>query len=264
MTQRFLNHVGALLAGMKETVGTAAIRTRPRSTHSLGMGRHLPMLVLILGLVLLALLLATRFGLSAFEIFVRDAGQTADPASVAVEIADIQLAVPGNMIRFANQRTGGAQEQLDLHLHWPSLTGFTAERAEAFHTPADQSSIVYVTLSAAGDTMSPQRRFRHVYPRILEDAVRESPRGHLMRRFQDGFGYDDEELLIARHPEHPLVARCEVAAGPTDAVCLTEFRTESGLEIAYRFRRALIEDWRAIDRGVRDLMKAVAAGDDRG
>lgn len=215
------------------------------------LGHHLPLLAMIAGLVLLAVLMMTRLGINAFEIFVRDAGKSADPAPVSVTIGPASLKVPSNMIRFASER-GGNHPKLDLHLHWPSLEGFTVERAALFQSSGDTAPIIYVTLRPSGETMSPEERFSSVYPRVLADDMRQTARGYIVRTFREGFGYDGEELYIARHPERPLSARCETHETGTGGTCIAEFRTESGMDVAYRFQRSLLEDWRAIDEGVRE------------
>jgi hypothetical protein len=230
-----------------------AARARPARA-----GYHLPMLAVVAGLVLLATLMMTRLGINAFEIFVRDAGKTADPAPVAVTVGQVDMDIPRNMIRFAAER-GGVQLKLDLHLHWPTLDGFSVERAAMFQSSATEAPIVYVTIRPAGDAMSPEDRFRTVYPRVLADDMRQTARGYIVRTFREGFGYDGEELYIARHPERPLSARCENPAEGTGGVCISEFRTDTGLDVAYRFRHSILEDWRAIDEGIRTLIKDFSA-----
>lgn len=223
-------------------------------------GYDLPLLFILFGMLLLAALVMTRLAVFGFELFVRDADMSDDPAPIEVAVGDVDLHVPHNMIRFAAER-GGTVRKLDLHLHWPSLEGFSAERAHHFQTSDPETSIVYVTVESADDMMSPRERFREVYPRVLAEDVRQSPEGYVVRRFRFGHGYDEEELYIARDAVRPLAARCE-PADSAGATCISEFRTEGGLDVVYRFRRALLGDWRGVDAGLRDLIDEWTAPQD--
>lgn len=216
-------------------------------------GHHLPMLALVFGLALVAALLVTKIGLAVFEVYVRDADKTPEPALVEVVVGDTALSVPGNMIRFAQQR-GGRQERLELFMHWPSLTGFSLERAGLFQADAAESPVIYLDFRPAAGVMAPEDRFRMVYPRVLEPALHELPGGIVVRRFRAGFGYDGEELYIARDARRPLVARCAAEAGPADRpACMVDMRLD-GLDVTYRFRREQADDWREIDATVRGLV----------
>lgn len=216
-------------------------------------GYDLPFLAILFAMMLLAALVMTRLVIFGFELFVRDADMSTDPTPVEVTVGGVALFVPLNTIRFGAER-GGTVRKLDLHLHWPSLEGFSAERAQLFQTSNPESPVVYVTIEAADQTMSPRDRFRQVYPRVLSEDVRQSPEGYVVRRFRFGHGYDDEELYIARDPTRPLAARCESADSPSGGTCIAEFRSELGLDVVYRFQRALLGDWRGLDAGLRDLI----------
>ena len=56
---------------------------------------------------------------------------------ISLIVAGEKLTVPANMIRFPSVRGGGTVESLDLLLHWPSLEGYSKERAEAFGDEED-------------------------------------------------------------------------------------------------------------------------------
>lgn len=215
-------------------------------------GYHLPFLAVLFALTLLAALFITRLAIAGFEIFVRDAGKSTDQTPITVTVGDVRLDLPQNKIRSGSrQRSSGAQ--LDLFLHWPSLDGFTTDRATDFQSAA-ASSIVYVTLQPQEGRMSPEERFRRLYPRVLTDRTDQSAHGFVIREFRDGHGYDGERLYIARDPSHPLAARCDHAAEPLGPLCIVRFRSAGGLDVTYRFRHELMADWREIDETVRGLV----------
>ncbi len=223
---------------------------RPRRGQ---VAHHLPMLAILTVLLPLAALLLIRLALGAFEIFVRDADKTTDPTPVTVTIGGTALSIPANMIRFSVER-GGPQSKADLHVHWPSLEGFTAERGGLFQGSAVDSPIVYMTIRSSHGAMAPEERFRTVYPRVLADGMREEPDGMVVRSFREGFGYDGEELYIARDPEQPLVARCLPEGSGGVVICMSEFRTDQGVDVGYRFQKHMMDEWRTLDLGVRGLV----------
>lgn len=227
----------------------ARLPRRPVSVRLLS-SADLPMLAILFGLLMLAGLVLTRLSIAGFEMFVRDAGMSANPEPVEVQVADVVLAVPQNMIRFGSER-GGRVRKLDLHVHWPSLEGFTVDRAAAFQSVAASTPILYVTIRPASGPMSPEQRFQRVYPRVIAAGMRKTADGYVVRSFRAGHGYDGEELYIAPDPAMPLVARCEVEG--TAASCIAEFRTDRGLEVSYRFPRMLLGDWRQVDEALRSL-----------
>lgn len=221
---------------------------------------HLPLGLLVIALAVLAALILVRLGFTAFGLFVRDAGMSADPQPVPVTLGSVQMAVPDNMIALASER-GGHQQKLDLFVHWPTLEGFSPERASEFQ-PGAVSGVFRITLRPAGGAMSPQARFHAVYPRVLEDEATTRPDGTAVRRFRDGFGYDDEVLYVGPRAEPPLFARCLADSLPSAPSCLTDFRTEHGLDVTYRFRPSMLDEWPDMDLTVRALVDGLVKADD--
>ena len=224
---------------------TRSARLRP--------GYNLPVMGVVFGLSLLAALLITRLGIAGFEHFVRDAGMPTDPTPTAAIVGDVALAIPHNKFRRPDRRSE-ANAPVDLHLHWPSLEGFSIERAAQFQSAAPDAPTIYVTLQPAGGAMAPEERFRRLYPRVLTDGMSRSEHGFVIREFRDGHGYDGERLFIAPDPSRPLVSRCDPADHTASPTCLVQFRTAEGLDVNYRIRQSLLADWRAIDEAVRRLV----------
>lgn len=240
---------------MQEAAQLIGSQTRGRGTSG---GHHLPMVAVIFALVLLTSLLVVRLALGTFEVFVRDAEKSPDPAPVSITVGAVPLAVPGNMIRYAADR-GGDLAKVDLFADWRNGEGYSLERAALFQPGAAGTPVVYFALRPTEGSMSPEFRFRSVYPRVLAEDSRTEAGGIMVRGFKRGYGYDGEELYIARDPERPLAARCLIDESEEASACLSEFRTADGrLDVSYRFRRDQVAEWREIDAALRRLVAGFA------
>lgn len=174
------------------------------------------------------------------------------PHQVAVDLGPVTLTVPSNTIRSLAQ-TGMPASSLELLVHWPTLEGYSDARADAFHSTDDRSPLLFISIRPAEGRFGPNERYDHVYRRILVDFPRIGPGGLIAQSFRAGFGYDGETLYVSPMSGQPFVARC-AAEETSAATCLVEYRSAHGLDVAYRFRRALLSRWKSIDRSLRTLV----------
>lgn len=233
------------------------------SGHATRCIARLPMPAILAGLVVVGLLLVARLASGAVERLEHAPGASHKATPATVSIGAARLAIPRHMIRRDAEAAAG-RERIELHLHWPSLEGYTAARAPQFRAGASSRAIVYVSLRPQGDGLSPRERLHGLYPRLLADDTRRLSDGLVVRRFRDGHGYDGEALYIAADALKPLIARCPDDEDPVPASCLSGFRTDAGLDVGYRFPLALMEDWRRLDADLRALVDdflALAAED---
>lgn len=152
------------------------------------------------------------------------------------------------MIRFANQRTGGALGRLDLALHWPSLSGYSPDLSQAFNDTGSTSTIVFLTISERTAEFDSTMRLAQIYQPAFLDGEATAPDGLMARPLDPQKGYLDETLYFERGSTRPFVTRCyrgEDTNIPAD--CLREVNMASGLTLSYRFRRAHLNDWRELD-----------------
>ena len=230
------------------------MRRSPAHPDRLGFGGA-NWLFAALGAVLVAAVLLLGFGagLKWIADATRRAGLGEDPNPVALRIGREALAIPANVIRFADQRRGGAQPRVDLELAWPALEGYSPATAEAFADPA-AGRIVHLSIAPRETAFNEAMRLRAVYSRLFAGEPRQDPVGLTVRRFAEGSGYDGEAVYYGPGPA-PFVARCPAGDGPDFTTCLREVHAGTGLSVTQRFPKTLLGDWRALDARLGDLVE---------
>src|SRR5262245_37820136 len=105
-----------------------------------------------------------------------------DAPALPVTVAGVAFNLPPAAIRVPVQRRPGAQERVDLAFLWPSLAPPEAngkpqpQAREGLPAPPSVERI-FMTISAAGDTLAPAERMRNVYARYTATAATPGPRG---------------------------------------------------------------------------------------
>src|SRR5262245_56846662 len=118
-------------------------------------------------------LAAIAAGFIAFVLWPRWPGPTVPPDAPAlpIPIAGTPFNLPPAAMRIALQRQAGAHERVDLAFLWPSLeppaahvSGVSGTRVPA---AAQQQTLdrLFVTITVAGDTLTPAERIKTIYPR---------------------------------------------------------------------------------------------------
>ncbi|PLX37131.1 MAG: hypothetical protein C0606_11530 [Hyphomicrobiales bacterium] len=181
------------------------------------------------------------------------AGLSTDASPTAIVIHGETLHIPQNMIRFADQRRDGPAERIDLVLHWPTLTGYDETHANAFDDISADAPIVFVSIAPRMTEVDSTGRLVNLYARFFADGG-PGPDGLERRSLLPGNGYDTEEIYFEAGSAHPFVARCTKPDGSgIPSNCLREIYVGSNLSLTYRFRRPLLAEWAALDRGVSAL-----------
>jgi len=181
-----------------------------------------------------------------------------DAPALPVTVAGVAFNLPPAAIRVPVQRRPGAQERVDLAFLWPSLAPPEAngkpppQAREGLPAPPSVERI-FVTISAAGDTLAPAERLRSVYPRYTAATATPGPRGLTVLPFRAGTPYQGEDLIYdAATPT--FLARCSRnGAGPTPGICLYERRIE-GADLTLRFPRDWLDDWPTVAGNVDRLI----------
>ncbi len=83
-------------------------------------------------LALLAAAYAVDTAITDYHDRIALKGLDGKPSPIALEVSGESLVVPANLIRSPIDRRGGPVDSLDLLLLWPSLDGFSEERAAEF------------------------------------------------------------------------------------------------------------------------------------
>ncbi len=204
--------------------------------------------------VVAALFALARVAIDAYRADLTLIGLTDDSEPLSIVVAGEPLSIPANMIRFAETRASAAADQVDLVLHWPSLTGYTEAYAEDFKDGSASAPLVYTTIAHRNTPLDATERLSNIYFRYFVDAPVPAPAGLIGRRLSQDSGYEGEIVYYVPDGTRPFVARCLAKATPeTPATCLRDINFGRDLSLLYRFNRDLLDDWQALDDGMEKL-----------
>ncbi len=175
----------------------------------------------------------------------------AAPEPVVATIGGLPLVVPADIVRGSASSPGN---RLNLVMRYPGMTA-----VEARSRP-DAASLIFMAIMPADGAMDPSQRIQDLYGRFFEPDAWQNPGGLLMRRFQAGSPYEDEELYLAPPDGGAFSARCRKAGRAGDRAaelvgetCLWRFR-RAGADILVRFSPERLPDWEGVAAEVRGLL----------
>jgi hypothetical protein len=221
---------------------------------------------LALPLIGMLTLAAVAVGFIAYVLWPRWPGPTVPPDAPAlpITIAGTPFNVPPAAMRIPLQRRAGAHERVDLAFLWPSLEppDSGASGARASGTALQQTvGHLFVTITAASDTLTPAERIKTIYPRYAAADAAIEPNGLAVKAFRSGTPYQGEDLIYDSIYDSATSAgflvRCSRnGSGPTPGICLYNQRIDHA-DIVVRFPRDWLTDWRAIKSGIERLIEGL-------
>jgi hypothetical protein len=226
---------------------------------------------LALPLIGMLTLAAIAAGFIAYVLWPRWPGPPVPPDAPAlpITIAGTPFNVPPAAMRIPLQRRAGAHERVDLAFLWPSLeppdsraSGARAPGVRALGAAAQQTvDRLFVTITAAGDTLTPSERVKTIYPRYAAADADIESNGLAVKAFRSGTPYQGEDLIYdpiydLATPEGFLVRCSRNGAGPTPGICLYSQRVDHA-DIVVRFPRDWLTDWRAIEAGIERMIEGL-------
>jgi hypothetical protein len=224
--------------------------------------------VLALPLIGMLTLAALAAGFIGYVLWPRWPGPPVSPDAPAlpITIAGTLFNVPPAAMRVPLQRRAGAHERVDLAFLWPSLEppGSHGPSARASGAAARQTlDRLFVTITIAGDTLTPAERIKTIYPRYAAAEAVVEPNGLAVKAFRSGTPYQGEDLIYdsiddAEAPRGFLVRCSRNSAGPTPGICLYSQRIDHA-DIVVRFPRDWLTDWRTIEAGIERVIEGLRA-----
>lgn len=211
---------------------------------------------IIAGLAALAVAsLLLSAGAQRYGAWLAQDGRTESEEPIAVTIGQDTLVLPANMFRFAEQRQGGASDQVDIVITWPEMKGYTAAAAGRFNEAADDGNLLFLQYSQSVMSRDMSGRLEPIYRRLFAGEAEPGPAGLSRHRLDPKAGYGDEILLTGDEgSENPFVARCILPKTDKEATssdCQRDIHVGKDLTLLYRFSSALLPQWRALDLEVR-------------
>lgn len=219
-----------------------------------------PLGIFIATLALCAIFLYYYVGPSVDEI----SGNTPSPAiseePVTFAVNGVHFSVPTNFTLYPRDRRGGDREEVSLYALWPTMSGYTpARRAEFVENPKDTRRID-VVLERRTSTFDEAERIDILYLPYTNDkrGVR-TPYQLVKYTFRDQrenvptSGYADTEMFLGETDDGKTMALfCyEEREDIRSQDCWREYELTPDVSVSYRFKRRLLDEWRAIDTRVR-------------
>jgi hypothetical protein len=245
---------------------TAAHFTRPSAGSSgrpAAPPRHKTSRPIPLAPILLAGLALAGVAFTAYLLWPRwpasDAAREAP--SLPVVVGGTAFNIPRAAIRMAVQQRAGVQERLDLAFLWPSLAPPDAALPTVTYDPRDPlqdakpSERVFVTISAAGETLPPAERVRTIYPRYISSDPVAGPDGLAVLPFRDDTPYRGEDLIYDAATAQRFLVRCS-REGVTPGTCLLNRRI-GGADVVARFPREWLADWTTVAGLLEQLIRSL-------
>jgi hypothetical protein len=211
-------------------------------------------------MILVGVLVALALGFVVDVLWPSWPGHPAGPDAPAlpITVAGVPFNVPPAAIRRLSQRQPGAQERVDLSFLWPSLQPPDPETLASIPAkgkPRPRTfDRIFVTLTAARDSPSPESRVQTIYPRYAEAEPAVGPDGLAVLPFRNGTPYQGEDLIYdSAAPVHFLVRCSRNDARATPGICL-HVRRIGEADVTVRFPRDWLDDWRAVSDAIEKLI----------
>jgi hypothetical protein len=181
-----------------------------------------------------------------------------DVPALPITVGGVLFEVPPAAIRAKLQRHPGQHERIDLVFSWPELIPPT-KREVRDNRPIDEENAaaalaeaendrLFVTVVGLAGMLPPLERLRTIYPRYLSLQAGAGPGGLAVLPFRGGTPYDGEDLVYPAGNPEQFFARCTHPAGAVPGTCMSE-RALDGAQIAIRFPRDWLSDWRNVAAG---------------
>ena len=216
--------------------------------------------IAIIILALVALVIGVNAAIENYRDQIALKGFDGKPSPIALTVAGEGLTIPANLIRFRAERRGGAVEQVDLLLRWPSLEGFSEGFADDFTDASPEAPLVFVTITARTTELDATARLGPIYERFFEGPAISGPAGLVGRALEPDSGYHGEVVYFTPNRALPFVTRCLAEATlEIPATCLRDLNVGKGLSMLYRFNRTRLGDWQAMDTALRNLVEGLLA-----
>jgi len=222
-----------------------------------------PLGIFIATLVLCAVFLYYYVGPTVDEF----SGNTPSPAlseePVEYAVGDLKFRTPTNYTVFPRDRRGGERDEVALYALWPTLSGYTPARRDEFVENPKSTRRIDILISRRTSAFTEQERIDVLYVPQTNDRREERTRRDLVKyAFKDARanvptnGYSETELYLGETAQGQTLALfCfEDREDVRSPECWREFEISPEVTVSYRYKRRLLDEWKAIDTRVRALV----------
>ncbi len=185
------------------------------------------------------------------------AGHSSSTEKLEIIINNDYLKVPANKIRFYAQRHSGGQKQLDLYMHWPSLSGFTDELKSEFNSSKDNTNLIFLSIEPRNMSYDMSGRVSLIYEQFFEGSPVQTNVGLLKQGLSSKGGFIDEDLYYAAASPYPFATRCVRKSTGIAPFCIRDIHIGKGLMLTYRFHQQYLPQWIELEQTISALAKSM-------
>lgn len=180
---------------------------------------------------------------------------------IAISVSGVAFRIPANYILYKTARQGGARKDVSLIAFYPDFRGYSDWDAQVFAQDAADSPLIYLLIREEPFDITEAERLQRIYRNFLSDPAGKSGPFELTEyTFRDDSGYRNEDLFVGGTADTPIVLRCDRFSQQVHSpYCLRDVRLKHGVVVSYRFKRALLANWRPITTGLDQLLQSFRA-----
>jgi len=190
----------------------------------------------------------------------RDNRPTAAATRVALTVRGVSLSIPANYIETRGARGGGDMDVVPVFALLPDMRGYSDTDRAAFASNAPDSAVLHLQIKADTNSLDPASRFTRIYrPYMVDPQGTPGPFGLTRYEFRADSGYGRNDLFVGPDANHgTLLLLCERPAQdlPSPNCLAIDRPIAPNVNLAYRFKRSQLAQWRLIDNGVSRLVSS--------
>lgn len=224
-------------------------------------GWLIPVGVFAVTAVLSAIVLLYYLAPTPASFIVEHPAPTSRTDSIALSVHGVAFRIPANYILYKSARQGGTRKDVSLVAFYPDFGGYSDWDSQVFVQDAADSPLVYLLIREEPFDITEAERLTRIYRNFVTDpAGKAGPFDLTEYSFRDDSGYRNQDLFVGGTTENPVVLRCD-RFGPQvhSPYCLRDIRLKRGVAVSYRFKRALLANWRQIAAGIDQLVASFRA-----
>lgn len=178
--------------------------------------------------------------------------------AIALTVEGVSFTIPANYILYKSARQGGPREDVALIAIYPDFHGYSDWESQTFASDAADSPVIYLLIRKEPYDITEAERLKRIYRNFVSDpAGKPGPFDLTEYSFRDDSGYRDEDLFVGGTADNPVVLRCDrFSQQVRSPFCLRDVRLKRGVVVSYRFKRALLANWRPIATGLDQLVQS--------
>ncbi len=175
--------------------------------------------------------------------------------SVPLVVNGLSLSVPPRYLE-GGGTTGGDKNSVALEAALPDMRGFSDSDARLFAGNQPDSPLVHVLIRAAPGGLDAENRLARIYmPYIAVPQGKRGPFGLTHYSFRANTGYGEDDLFSGNNGALLFLCERDAQDLPSPNCLAIDRPIAPGVSLSYRFKRAQLASWQAIDSGVNRLIE---------